>query len=60
MSNYNKKIEGLELLYHLMKRFNMSYNEGIEEMKKHKQDMTFIEKLKPIINKHMLNNNKLK
>ena len=56
MSDNNVELKGLELLYYLMKRFNMSYNEGVNEMIKHNQDMGFINKIKPIINKHMLNN----
>ena len=38
----NKELKGLELLYYLMKRFNMSYNDAIKEMKTHNQDMSFI------------------
>ena len=46
MSNYTKKIEGLELLYHLIKNREMTYNDAVEEMREHNQDMTFLNKLK--------------
>ena len=59
MSDNNVELKGIGLLYYLMKRFDMSYNEAVKEMIKHNQDMDFINKIKPIINKHMLNNNKM-
>ena len=43
---YNIKIEGLELLYHLLKNKNMEYKDAISLMIEHKQDMTFLDKLK--------------
>ena len=46
MSNYNKKIEGLELLYHLLKNKNMEYKDAIALMIENKQDMTFLNELK--------------
>ena len=46
MSNYTVKIEGLELLYHLKKNKDMTYKDAVECMKKHKQDMTFLNELK--------------
>ena len=48
---YNIKIEGLELLYHLLKNKNMEYKDAISLMIEHKQDMTFLDKLK--LNKGM-------
>lgn len=46
MSNYTVKIEGLQLLYHLMKNKDMTYKDAVEFMKKHNQDMTFLNELK--------------
>ena len=46
MSNFNKKIEGLELLYHLLKNKNMEYKEAISFMIEHKQNMSFLNELK--------------
>ena len=40
----NKELKGLELLYYLMKRFNMSYNDAIKEMKAQNQDMSFMKR----------------
>ena len=59
MSDNNVELKGFELLYYLMKRFDMTYNDAVDEMIKHNQDMEFINEIKPIINKHMLNNNKM-
>ena len=42
MSNYTQEIKGLSLLYHMMTRFKMTYDEAIDEMERHNQDMTFI------------------
>ena len=42
MSNYTQELKGLSLLYYMMKRFNMTYDEAIDEMQRHNQDMTFI------------------
>ena len=42
MSNYTQEIKGLSLLYYMMKRFNMTYADEIDEMERHNQDMTFI------------------
>ena len=38
----NKELKGIELLYYLMKRFNMSYNKAIKEMQENNQDISFI------------------
>ena len=59
MSDNNVELKGLDLLYYLMKRFDMTYNDAVDEMIEHNQDMEFINKIKPIINKHMLNNTKM-
>tara|TARA_R110002020_G_scaffold151_1_gene773 strand:+ start:61 stop:477 length:417 start_codon:yes stop_codon:yes gene_type:complete len=40
-----KKIEGLELLYHLIKNAKMSYKQAVNEMVKHNQDMDFLNEL---------------
>ena len=32
MSNYTQEIKGLSLLYYMMKRFNMTYADAIDEM----------------------------
>ena len=45
MSNYTIKLEGLELLYHLLEVKKMSYKSAVELMIKHNQDMTFLNKL---------------
>ena len=42
MSNYTQEIKGLSLLYYMMKRFKMTYDEAIDEMERRNQDMTFI------------------
>ena len=42
MSNYTQEIKGLSLLYHMLTRFKMTYDEAIDEMERHNQDMTFI------------------
>jgi len=42
MSSYTQELKGLGLLYHLMTRFNMTYDEAIDEMERHNQDMAFI------------------
>lgn len=52
----NVELKGLDLLYYLMKRFNMSYNDAIKEMEDHNQD---VEQIKTLVNTHMLNNIKL-
>ena len=41
MSNYTVKLEGLELLYHLLKVRKMSYKSAVELMIENNQDMTF-------------------
>ena len=46
MSNYTIELKGIGLLYHLLKDKNMSYDDAIKLMKKHKQDMTFLKELK--------------
>ena len=45
MSNYDHKLEGLELMYHLMKNSNMTYIQAKNEMIRHNQDMEFIKEL---------------
>ena len=63
------QLKGIELLYYLMKRFNMSYNEAIstfmhfnislKELKKHNQDLSFLDDLKvKDLNKYYINDNK--
>ena len=42
MSNYTQELKGLNMLYHMMTRFNMTYADAIDEMERHNQDMTFI------------------
>ena len=42
MSNYTQELKGLSLLYYMMKRFKMTYDEAIDEMQRHNQDMSFI------------------
>ena len=42
MSNYTQELKGLSLLYYMMTRFNMTYDEAIDEMERHNQDMAFI------------------
>ena len=42
MSNYTQELKGLSLLYYMMTRFKMTYDEAIDEMERHNQDMTFI------------------
>ena len=56
MSNYTQEIKGLSLLYHMMTRFKMPYDEAIDEMERHNQDMTFIVDLG--IDKDYINNSK--
>ena len=46
MSNYTKKIDGLELLYHLIKNKGRTYEQAIKTMQEHNQDMTFLNELK--------------
>ena len=46
MSDYNNvKLEGLELLYHLLKVCEMDYKSAVELMIKHNQDMTFLKEI---------------
>ena len=45
MSNYTIKLEGLELLYHLLEVKKMSYKSAVELMIKHNQDMTFLNEI---------------
>ena len=42
MSSYTQELKGLNMLYHMMTRFNMTYADAIDEMERHNQDMTFI------------------
>ena len=44
-NNYNVRLEGLELLYHLLKNCEMSYKNAVELMIKHNQDMTFLKEI---------------
>ena len=46
MSNYTVKIEGLQLLYHLMKNKDMTYKQAVKVMEDNNQDMTFLNELK--------------
>ena len=48
MSDYTIELKGLRLLYYLLKEKNMSYDDSIELMKKHNQDMTFLKDIKGI------------
>ena len=43
--DYNHKLEGLELMYYLMKRFDYTYIQAKNEMIRHKQDMSFLKEL---------------
>lgn len=45
MSNYTVKLEGLQLLYHLLKVRKMDYKKAVEFMTKHNQDMTFLKEI---------------
>ena len=45
MSNYDHKLEGLELMYYLIKRFDYTYIQAKNEMIRHNQDMEFIKEL---------------
>ena len=45
MSDYNVKLEGLELLYHLLKVRKMSYKSAVELMIENNQDMTFLDEV---------------
>ena len=45
MSNYTVKLEGLELLYHLLKVRKMSYKSAVELMIENNQDMTFLDEV---------------
>ena len=56
MSNYTQEIKGLSLLYYMMKRFKMPYDEAIDEMERHNQDMTFIVEM-GIDKDYIVNNN---
>ena len=58
MSN-NIKLEGIELLYYLINKYNMSYEQAVKEMQEHKQDMKFLDNLKLAnsVNKQVTNNN---
>ena len=46
MSNYNVQLEGLQLLYHLMKNKDMTYKQAVKVMEDNNQDMTFLNELK--------------
>ena len=50
MKYETRKIEGLELLYHLVKNAKMTYKQAVNEMIKNNQDMSFLDELE-------LNNN---
>ena len=56
MTSYTQELKGLNMLYHMMTRFNMTYAEAIDEMERHNQDMTFIVDLG--IDKDYINNSK--
>tara|TARA_R110002050_G_C8639390_1_gene489164 strand:- start:265 stop:456 length:192 start_codon:yes stop_codon:yes gene_type:complete len=43
MKYETRKIEGLELLYHLVKNAKMTYKQAVNEMIKHNQDMSFLD-----------------
>ena len=43
--DYNHKLEGLELMYYLIKRFDYTYIQAKNEMIRHNQDMEFIKEL---------------
>lgn len=42
MKDKNKQINNLELYHYLIKRFNMTKEEAIANMKKHNQDISFL------------------
>ena len=43
--DYNKKLEGLELLYYLITKFNMTYNNAVRNMVDNNQNMEFLKEL---------------
>ena len=43
MKYETRKIEGLELLYHLVKNAKMTYKQAVNEMIKNNQDMSFLD-----------------
>tara|TARA_R100000084_G_scaffold37832_1_gene15148 strand:+ start:632 stop:811 length:180 start_codon:yes stop_codon:yes gene_type:complete len=42
MSNYTQELKGLNMLFHMITRFNMTYADAIDEMERLNQDMAFI------------------
>ena len=56
MKYETRKIEGLELLYHLVKNAEMSYKQAVNEMIKHNQNMDFLDELGLSTNNINLNN----
>ena len=43
--DYNQELKGLELLYYLMTRFNMTYNNAVRNMVENNQNMEFLKEL---------------
>ena len=43
--DYNKMLEGLELLYYLITKFNMTYNNAVRNMVDNNQNMEFLKEL---------------
>ena len=43
--DYNQELKGLELLYYLMPRFNMTYNNAVRNMVENNQNMEFLKEL---------------
>ena len=41
----DKELQGVELLYYLITRFNMSYNDAIRDIVKNKKDMSFLDEI---------------
>tara|TARA_R110000824_G_scaffold71123_4_gene182322 strand:- start:695 stop:886 length:192 start_codon:yes stop_codon:yes gene_type:complete len=56
MKYETRKIEGLELLYHLVKNAKMTYKQAVNEMIKHNQDMSFLDEYGLNTNNINLNN----
>jgi hypothetical protein len=56
MKYETRKIDGLELLYHLIKNAKMTYKQAINEMIKNNQDMSFLDEYGLNTNDINLNN----
>jgi hypothetical protein len=56
MKYETRKIDGLELLYHLIKNAKMTYKQAVNEMIKNNQDMSFLDEYGLNTNDINLNN----